>query len=247
MIQTAPCLAIYRRELSDYFYTPIAYVFLIIFLALSGIMTFYVGGFFERNQADLASFFDFHPWLYLIFAPALGMRLWSEERKTGTIQLLLTLPVSVAEAVVGKFLAAWTFTAVALLLTTPIWGTVNYLGNPDNGVILSGYVGSWLMSGAFLGISTCMSALSQNQVVSFVLAVLVSLIFMIGGIAFVQALLHEWLPHAVLETITSMSFISRFESLTKGVITLSSVVFFVSTAILFIFLTVAAVNARKND
>ncbi len=247
MIQFAPCLAIYRRELADYFHTPIAYVFLIIFLALSAIMTFYIGGFFDRGQADLTSFFDFHPWLYLIFAPALGMRLWSEERKSGTIQLLLTLPVMVAEAVVGKFLAAWTFTAVALALSTPIWITVNYLGEPDNGVALAGYIGSWIMSGAFLGISACMSAFSRNQVISFVLAVLVCLVFMIGGISFVQEFLHEYLPHVILETITSMSFISRFEALTKGVISLSSFVFFASTVVFFLYLTVVFVESRKND
>ncbi len=246
MIEIARCTAVYRRELADYFYTPIAYVFLIIFLALSAIMTFYIGGFFERGQADLISFFGFHPWLYLIFAPALGMRLWSEERKTGTIQLLLTLPLTAAEAVIAKFLASWTFTAVALACTTPIWLTVNYLGEPDNGVVLAGYIGSWVMSGAFLAISGCMSALSKNQVISFVLAVMACLIFMLGGTAFVQAALYEVLPHAVTKTIVSMSFVSRFESLTKGIISLTDIVFFASTAVLFMFLTAVIVGSRKN-
>ncbi len=240
------CAAIYRRELADYFFTPVAYVFLVIFLAFSGAVTFYVGEFFERGQADLASFFEFHPWLYLIFAPALGMRLWSEERKTGTLQLLLTLPISIGEAVIAKFLASWTFIAVALLMTSPIWITVNYLGQPDNGVILASYIGSWIMAGAFLAISSCMSAFSQNQVITFVLAIIVSMIFMFGGLSTIQVILAEWLPHVILQTLASMNFIYRFESIMKGVVSLSSAVFFLSTAILFLYFTVVVVQVRKN-
>src|ERR1700751_5565894 len=145
-------LTIFRRELASYFATPLAYVFIVIFLVMAGVLTFFLGNFFERGQADLQSFFTFHPWLYLVLIPALSMRLWAEERKSGTIELFLTLPVSMTEAVLGKFLAAWVFSGIALALTFPFWITVNVLGNPDNGVILASYIGSWLMAGAFLGV-----------------------------------------------------------------------------------------------
>src|SRR6056297_494775 len=164
---------IFRREMTSYFVTPLAYVFIVIFLALASVFTFYPGGFFQRGQADLQPFFVWHPWLYLVLVPALGMRLWAEERKSGTIELLLTLPVSATEAVLAKFLAAWIFVGLALALTFPIWLTVNVLGNPDNGVIVAGYLGSWLMAGGFLAISACISALTRNQVVAFIISVVV--------------------------------------------------------------------------
>src|SRR5882757_6883675 len=154
--------AIFRRELRGYFATPLAYLFIVIFLVLAGVLTFFVGNFFDRGQADLQPFFTFHPWLYLVLIPALAMRLWAEERKSGTIELLLTLPISMTEAVVGKFLASWIFSGIALALTFPFWITVNYLGNPDNGVILASYVGSFLMAGAFLAVGACLSALTKK-------------------------------------------------------------------------------------
>ena len=162
--------ALFRRKLKSYFATPVAYVFIVIFLVLMSTFTFYLGNFYERGQADLAPFFVFHPWLYLLLVPAIAMRLWAEERKTGSIELLMTLPVSTTEAVLGKFLASWIFVGIALALTFPIWITVNYLGDPDNGVIFAGYIGSFLMAGAFLSIGCFVSALTRNQVVAFVIA-----------------------------------------------------------------------------
>ncbi|MBU2089874.1 MAG: ABC transporter permease, partial [Alphaproteobacteria bacterium] len=161
--------AIFKRELASYFATPLAYIFIVIFLVLSATFTFFMGGFFDRGQADLQAFFSFHPWLYLFLTPAVAMRLWAEERKSGTLELLLTLPVSVTATVLGKFLAAWVFTGIALALTFPIWITVNYLGNPDNGVILASYIGSFLMAGAYLALGSALAATTQNQVIAFVL------------------------------------------------------------------------------
>ena len=209
-------VAIFRRELADYFYTPIAYVFLTIFLVLTSVFAFHVGGFFERQQADLASFFSFHPWLYLVLAPALGMRLWAEERKTGTIQTLLTLPISTFSAVLGKFLASWVFTAFALVLTVPMWLSVNYLGNPDNGVILSSYLGSLLMAGSFLAVSSCMSAMTQNQVIAFVLGVVVNLFFTLGQLVFIQNILSNWLPAILAETIIQPELSNSFQHHYQG-------------------------------
>ena len=162
-----------------------------IFLVLAGALTFYLGGFYERGQADLAPFFNFHPWLYLFLIPAISMRLWAEERKTGTIELLMTLPVTPWQAVLGKFLAAWAFAALALALTFPIWITVNYLGDPDNGVILAAYVGSLLMAGGFLAIGSCLSAATRNQVIAFVLTAVVCFVFLLAGFPLVQSLVHR--------------------------------------------------------
>jgi len=159
-----------KREFSAYFATPVAYVFIFIFLVMSGVFTFYLGNFYQRGQADLLPFFNFHPWLYLFFMPAVAMGLWSQERQLGTIELLMTLPVTLWQAVLGKFLAAWLFAGLALLLTLPLWITVNYLGTPDNGVILASYLGSWLMAGAFIAVGSCMSAFSRNQIVAFIFA-----------------------------------------------------------------------------
>ncbi len=239
-------LVVFRRELADYFYTPIAYVFLVIFLALSSALTFYVGGFFQLEQADLAGFFGFHPWLFLVLAPALGMRLWAEERKTGTIQTLLTLPISTFSVVLGKFLAAWVFIAFALLLTTPIWLTVNYLGHPDNGAIVAGYIGSLLMAGGYLSIGCYASALSQNQVVAFVLGVAVGLFLTIGEVRLIQDLLTPVLAHSVLEAIAGLSFLSHFDQMAKGVISLADVVFFISVITLFLYLNVTALSTTDR-
>src|SRR5690606_36018846 len=162
--------AVMKRELAAYFSTPLAYIFIVIFLFLTGVFTFYVGAFFERGQANLEPFFTYHPWLFLFLVPAIGMRLWAEERREGTIELLLTLPISQGGAVFGKFLASWAFTAIALMLTFPIWITVNYLGDPDNGVIVASYIGSLLMAGGYLSIAACMSAVTSSQVIAFVLA-----------------------------------------------------------------------------
>jgi ABC-2 type transport system permease protein len=218
--------AVFRRELASYFATPVAYVFIIIFLLLSGIFTFYLGGFYERGQADLAPFFNFHPWLYLFLIPAISMRMWAEERKSGTIELLMTLPITLAQAVWGKFLAAWCFAGIALALTFPIWLTVNYLGNPDNGAIAAAYVGSLLVSGGFLAIGSCMSALTRNQVIAFILTALLCFFILLSGWPLVLDVVRDWAPTAVVDAVASLSFLSHFESISKGVIDLRDVLYF---------------------
>ena len=234
-----------KRELMSYFATPVAYVFLMIFLIMSGVFTFYLGSFYERGQADLLSFFNFHPWLYLFFMPAIAMGLWSQERQLGTIELLMTLPVTLWKAVVGKFVAAWLFAGLALLLTFPIWLTVNYLGHPDNGIIVAGYLGSWLMAGSFLAIGGCMSALSRNQIVAFILAVVVCFLFMVSGLNIVLDLFSGWATQEVLDVIASLSFLSRFESIARGVIDIRDIFYFVSLILVWLFLTTQIVDRKK--
>jgi ABC-2 type transport system permease protein len=237
--------AIFKRELRAYFSTPVAYVFIVIFLFLTGIFTFYIGGFYESGQADLTPFFSFHPWLYLFLIPAISMRLWSEERKTGTIELLMTLPVSLTEAVIGKFLAAWVFTAIALALTFPIWITVNYLGDPDNTVIFVSYIGSLLMAGGFLAIGSCISALTKNQVIAFVISVVICFLFILSGFPLVLDFFSGWAPQSILDAISSFSFLSHFNSIMKGVIDIRDIVFFASLIILWLFLNTLAIDSKK--
>ncbi len=237
--------AVFRREFVTYFITPLAYVFIVIFLALAGTLTFFLGAFFDRGQADLQPFFSFHPWLYLLLVPAIAMRLWSEERKIGTIELLLTLPISTPQAVLGKFLAAWAFTAIALALTFPLWLTVNYLGTPDNGVILASYIGSLIMAGAYLAVGACFSALTSNQVIAFVLAALVCLIFAVGGTPIVLEFFTGWAPAGVIDTIASLSFMSNFRAIARGVIDVSALVYFASVIAFFLFANVVLVDLYK--
>ena len=237
--------AVFRREFVTYFITPLAYVFIVIFLVLAGTLTFFLGAFFDRGQADLQLFFSFHPWLYLLLVPAIAMRLWSEERKIGTIELLLTLPISTTQAVLAKFLAAWAFTAIALALTFPLWLTVNYLGEPDNGVILASYIGSLIMAGAYLAIGACFSALTSNQVIAFVLAALVCLIFSLGGTPIVLEFFTGWAPAGVTDTIASLSFMSNFRAIAKGVIDVSALVYFASVITFFLFANVVLVDLYK--
>ncbi len=237
--------AVFRREFVTYFITPLAYVFIVIFLALAGTLTFFLGSFFDRGQADLQPFFSFHPWLYLLLVPAIAMRLWSEERKIGTIELLLTLPISTPQAVLGKFLAAWAFTAIALALTFPLWLTVNYLGTPDNGVILASYIGSLIMAGAYLAIGACFSALTSNQVIAFVLAAMVCLIFSLGGTPIVLEFFTGWAPAGVIDTIASLSFMSNFRAIARGVIDVSALVYFASVIAFFLFANVVLVDLYK--
>ena len=217
---------ILRRELTSYFATPVAYVFIVIFLIMAGAFTFYLGGFYEREIADLQPFFQFHPWLYLFLVPAIGMRLWAEERKSGTVELLLTLPMTAGEAVVGKFVAAWLFVGLALALTFPIWITVNVLGDPDNGVIVAGYIGSWLMAGGFLAISACLSALTRNQVVAFIVSVVVCFGFLLSGLPMVLDLFRGWLPQPVVDAVANLSFLSHFNSISRGVVDIRDLVYF---------------------
>jgi ABC-2 type transport system permease protein len=236
---------IMRRELASYFATPLAYVFILIFVVLANAFTFYLGGFYERGQADLAPFFNFHPWLYLFLIPAIAMRLWAEERKSGSIELLLTQPVTLWEAVVGKFLAAWVFTALALSLTFPIWITVNYLGDPDNGAILAAYIGSLLLAGGYLSIGSCMSALTNNQVIAFILGVVVCFVFLLAGFPFVLDLFNAWAPQAVVDAIASLSFLTHFESISKGVIDIRDLLYFAMLIAFFLLATAITLDVRK--
>ena len=238
---------IFRRELASYFATPVAYVFIVIFLLLSAAFTFYLGNYFERGQADLGPFFTFHPWLYLFLVPAIAMRLWAEERKSGTIELLLTLPVTMMQAVIGKFLAAWCFVGIALLLTFPMWITVNYLGDPDNGVILAAYLGSFLMAGAFLAIGECLSAVTRNQVIAFILTVVVCFLFMLAGFPLVLNAFSGWAPQALVDAIASLSFLTHFSSISKGVIDLRDLVYFGLMIVFWLFACGLVIDAKKAD
>ena len=235
------------RELKGYFSTPLASIFLLVFLALSSGMTFFLGRFFERDQADLTAFFSWHPWLFLVLMPAIGMRLWAEERRSGTIELLITLPVTNTQLVVGKFLASWIFTLIALTLTMPIWITVNYLGDPDNNVIFISYVGSWFMAGAFLALTSCLSILTKNQVIAFIISSISGFILIMAGFNLVLSAVRSWSPNWITETISSMSFLSHFTRIQMGVFDLSTLVFFISMMILCLWINVQLVQIKKAD
>lgn len=240
-----PLFSIYKREFTSYFVTPVAYVFIVIFLFMTGIFTFYLGAFYESSQADLEPFFRFHPWLYLFLIPAISMRLWSDERKSGTIELLLTLPISTTDAVVGKYLAAWSFTAVALFLTFPMWITVNYLGNPDNTVILASYTGSLIMAGSFLAIGSCISAFTKSQVIAFVISVVICFMFILSGFPMVLDLFQGWAPQAVVDAIASFSFLTHFTSIKKGVIDIRDVIYFGALITFWLYVNVVVIEAKK--
>jgi ABC-2 type transport system permease protein len=239
--------ALFRRELQSYFATPVAYVFIVIFLLLMGTFTFYLGGFYERGQADLGAFFNYHPWLYLFLVPAISMRLWAEERKTGSVELLMTLPITPWQAVLGKFLAAWAFTGIALLLTFPIWVTVNYLGDPDNGAILAAYVGSFLMAGGFLAIGSCLSATTRNQVIAFVITVVVCFGFLLSGFPMVLDLFSGWAPQVIVDGIASLSFLTHFASISKGVIDLRDLVYFGLVIATFLYANTVVLQWKQAD
>ena len=236
-----------KREFAAYFASPLAAVFLTIFVALTGAFAFYLGGFFERGQSDLAPFFQYHPWLYLLLVPAVAMRLWAEERKSGTIELLMTLPISPWEAILGKFFAAWAFIGFALLLTTPMWITVNVLGNPDNGVILAGYIGSFLTAGAFLAIGSAVSALTRNQVIAFIVSATICFLLVMSGLELVLNALRAWTPAFFVQAISSLSFLSHFDRITKGVLEFSSIVFYVSLITFALFANRILVDLKKAD
>lgn len=238
---------IFKRELASYFATPLAYVFILIFLVLSGVFTFYLGGFFESGQANLSPFFNFHPWLYLFLVPAIAMRLWAEERKSGTIELLMTLPITRFDAVTGKFLAAWVFAGLALLLTFPMVITVNYLGEPDNGAIITGYIGSWLLAGAYLAIGSCMSALAKNQVIAFILSVSVCFLFIVSGFPMVLDGFSAWAPQWMIDAVASLSFLTRFDAISKGVIDLRDLLFFLTLIAAWLAATAVVIDLKKAD
>jgi ABC-2 type transport system permease protein len=240
-----PIRTIAKRELSGYFSSPVAFVFIVIFLLLAGFFTFMVAGFFERGEANLTTFFGWHPWLYLFLVPAVGMRMWSEERRLGTIELLLTMPVTPWQAIVGKFLASWAVVALALLLTFPVVLTVNYLGHPDNGVIFAGYIGSLLMAGAYLAISAMTSAMTRNQVVSFIVSVVLSLFLILAGWPPVTNMLVQWASPWFVDGIAAFSVMTHFESIQKGVIDTRDVLYFVSVIVFALFTTGVIIRAHR--
>jgi ABC-2 type transport system permease protein len=257
---------ILRRELASYFATPLAYVFIVIFLFFTGLCTFYFGALFERGQADLIPLFNFLPWLFLFFGPAVAMRLWAEERKTGSIELLFTQPITIWQAVLGKFLAAWFFMGIALALTFPTWWTVSYLGNPDHGAILAGYIGAFVMAGAFLAVGSCMSALTSNQVIAFVLAFVVCAVFVLAGFTAVTdwsralfSYIASWgvwssglssgiesLGAAFTNGIAGLSFLTHFENIMKGVVNLRDLLFFGLVITFFLLASTVLLDARKS-
>jgi ABC-2 type transport system permease protein len=239
-------LIIARRELSAYFATPVATVFIVIFLVLQGTLTFNLGNFFDRGQADLNPFFNFLPWVFLLLVPAITMRLWAEERRLGTIELLLTLPITQAQAVIGKFLAAWAFCAIALVLTFPIVLTVRYLGDPDMGVICSGYLGALLTAGAFLSIGSAMSALTRNQVIAFVLGVAVCFVFAAASYPLVTDFLNRNTP-VMAEVARRFAVVDRYQDFTRGLISLRDLIFFTTFIGFWLFVTTVLVDQRKAD
>jgi len=240
-----PIRTIAKRELSGYFSSPVAFVFIVIFLLLSGFFTFMVAGFFERGEAGLLAFFSWHPWLYLFLVPAVGMRMWSEERRLGTIELLLTMPVTPWQAIVGKFFAAWAVLGLALVLTFPVVLTVNYLGHPDNGVIFAGYLGSFLMAGAYLAISAMTSAMTRNQVVSFIVAVVISLFLILAGWPPVTNMLTQWAPSWFVDGVAAFSVMTHFESIQKGVIDSRDILYFLSLIVFALFTTGVIIRAHR--
>jgi ABC-2 type transport system permease protein len=237
--------AITKRELGGYFTSPIAYVFLIIFLLLTGFFTFTIGNFFERGEASLVSFFTWHPWLYLFLVPAVGMRLWSEERRLGTMELLLTMPLTTWQAIIGKFLASWLFLALALALTFPVWITVNWLGAPDNGIIAAGYVGSLFLAGSYLAISCMTSALTRNQVISFILSVMICLFLILAGYTPVTDLLVRFASPVVVDIIAAFSVMTHFEGFQRGVIDLRDFLFFASVIGFALFTTGVIIRSQR--
>ncbi len=240
-----PVSTIFKREFGGYFASPVAFVFIVIFLLLAGFFTFMVADLFARGQASLEPFFTWHPWLYLFLVPAVGMRMWSEERRSGTIELLLTMPVAPWQAIVGKFLAAWAVVGIALGLTFPVWITVNYLGHPDNGVIFASYVGSFLMGGAYLALTAMTSAMTRNQVVAFIVSVVLALFLILAGYPPVTNLLVQWAKPWVVDTIAAFSVMTHFESIQKGVVDSRDILYFLSVIVFSLFTTSVIVRAHR--
>ena len=238
---------IMRRVLASYFATPLAYLFLLIFLVLANLFTFYLGQFFERGQADLNGFFSYHPWLFLFLIPAVSMRLWADERRTGSIELLMTLPVTLWQAVVGKFLAAWAFTILALALTFPMWITVNYLGSPDNGAILAAYIGSMLLAAGFLSIGSLASALTRNPVVAFIVGIAACFAFLVAGFPLVLDAFRGWAPQVLVDAVASLGFLTHYEAISKGVIDIRDLIYFALLITWFLLATAVVLDVRKSE
>ena len=241
-----PVLAIARRELRSYFVTPVAYVFMVIFLVLAGLLTFYTGDFYDRGLADLQPFFDMHPWLYLVLVPAVTMSTWAEERASGTLELLFSLPVTISQAVLGKFLAAWTFIGICLALTFPIWITVNYLGDPDNGVVLAGYVGSWLMAGAFIAIGTCMSTSTRSQIIAFILTAAVCFLLLLVGQPQVLDFFQDSVPPKLLSALGQLSITRHANAIARGVLDLRDLVYFFATIVAWLAASVVVLDLKRT-
>lgn len=238
---------IFKREVSSFFATPVGYVFICVFLVLNGVFTYVLGNFYERNQADLAPFFSFQPWLFLFLVPAISMRTWAEERKNGTIELLMALPVSHFSCVLAKFLAAWSIIGLALCMTFSLWLSLEYLGQPDRGIIIAGYIGAWLMSAAFLALSMCMSALTKNQVIAFVLSVMLCFLFVASGSSIVLDLIAHLVNADVLDVIASFSFLVRFEAISKGILSLGDSLYFISFAFVFLIISSLIIEHNKGQ
>lgn len=236
---------VFGREFRAYFATPLAAIFLVVFLALAGAMTFFVSGFFARGSADMGSFFTWMPWLFLVLLPAIGMRLWAEERRSGTIELLMTMPVQPWTIVVGKFLAGWAFMGVALALTAPLWITVNWLGAPDNGVIAAGYLGTFLMAGAFLAIAACISVLTKNQVIAFISAAIATFLLVTAGLDLVLGAIRGWAPYWLIDGVAALSVLEHFQRFTQGLIELPTLIFFGSLIVLALFINTFLVELKK--
>ncbi|MFC1766881.1 ABC transporter permease [Planctomycetota bacterium] len=237
-------LAVFKRELKSYFATPLAYVFLVIFLFFSGYLTF-KQGFFQTRQADMSRFFMNLPLLFVFMVPSTAMRLWAEERKVGSIELLFTLPITIGQAVLGKYLAAWVFLTIALALTFPMVFTVAYLGNPDMGAIVTGYLGGWLMAGAFLAVGSFFSAASKNQVISFVLAVVACAVLVFAGLPTTLDYLSTWMPAGMVSAIEGMSLQTRFESMQRGLLKFSDVAYFVCLIVGWVAASTVILDERK--
>ena len=238
--------AIVKRELSCYFTSPVAYVFMVIFLLLCGFFTFSVSHFYEIGQADLRSFFQWHPWIYLFLVPSVAMRLWSEERRLGTIELLLTLPITTFQAVIGKFISAWIFIGMCLFFTFPMVLTVLYLGSPDMGVIFCAYCGSFLMAGSYLSIGSFTSSITRNQVISFILSVVICLFLVLSGWPPVTGFFSGWSPSWLIDFLAGLSFMTHYESIQRGVLDIRDIVYFISIIIFMLSLTGVILQNYKN-
>lgn len=241
-----PILAVARRELSAYVHSPLAAVFLVLFLGLSAALAFYMGGLFDRGQADLHAFFSMHPWVYLFFVPAVAMRLWAEERKVGTLELLLTLPIATWQAVIGKFLAGWALLGLALLLSVPMWLTIAYLGEPDHGEVLASYLASWLLAGAMLAVGSALSACTSSQVLAFVLTVAVCFLWMLTGHPLVQDALQGWAPSAFTDAIAALSLLTHYQAITRGVLQFDALLFFLLAICAWLAATVFILESKKR-
>jgi ABC-2 type transport system permease protein len=238
--------AIYRRELGTYLTTPMAYVFVAAFLAAASLFAFQIGGLFEAGRADLQIFFQFHPWLFLFFMPALVMRTWAEEAKIGTLETLLALPVPTSSLVVAKFAAAWTIAGVALILSVPLWVALSWLGPVDHLATLMAYMGSFLAAGGYLAIGTALSATSSNQVIAFVGGVLVAFVFTAAGLPIVSDTLAGVLGSHAGQALASFSILDHFEGLARGVIEARTVIFFTSFIATWLAVTTLLVDAKRG-